>query len=479
MLDPNLWILMLVSIVLDLFFYPRRMSQFLDQQALAMIRARHPYELVASQFALHVVPQFWLLSQLARSCTTQILFVGVSVPVAIDLFGYRVINLFFTDRINQAKMAEALQRAAEFKRRKIAKAVRSGQVVSVTDTDTAEPATLTMSEQWYLRHQWLQSTAARATVLAGHVILHVIIICADLSTSASCTLTTTVYALLAWFIVINIGLVVVLVLLKGSPREPLAMKWDLLYESLVYIGFVLLYALFQGVQPLRQFDESTFPLRATVLWVLSHAVTYVAILRPLRHSNDIARMHFRLEALMRSPAGREAFGRFLEREFCTELMEFCVGVAKFVDNCNNREIMANQAASVTRSFFADGGTAVAPLDEKRIAEMTEEATQIYETYIDEGSPREINVSGEVRAKLTRVLKGAEHNEAVMHRGATVVNVVPGPNPAPVSKQSSSTVHKNMFEDARREVLSILDMGPFTRFVILPENGKLLKDLDLG
>lgn len=61
----------------------------------------------------------------------------------------------------------------------------------------------------------------------------------------------------------------------------------------------------------------------------------------------------------------------------------------------------------------------------------------------------------------------------------MVNVVPGSNPTPVSKQSSSTVHKNMFEDARREVLSILDMGPLTRFVILPENGKLLKDLDLG
>lgn len=216
----------------------------------------------------------------------------------------------------------------------------------------------------------------------------------------------------AGFIVINIGLVVVLVLLKGSPREPLAMKvyadLPVLLQRLKWIkvGFALrkfdlhrlrpalcsvpgrsapatvryadcqLVVLVSTDSAVQRPDESTFPLRATVLWVLSHAVTYVAILRPLRHSNDIARMHFRLEALMRSPAGREAFGRFLEREFCTELMEFCVGVAKFVENCNNREIMANQAASVTRSFFADGGTAVAPLDEKRIAEMTEEATQM-------------------------------------------------------------------------------------------------------
>ncbi|XXQ37509.1 RGS domain-containing protein [Plasmodiophora brassicae] len=168
--------------------------------------------------------------------------------------------------------------------------------------------------------------------------------------------------------------------------------------------------------------------------VICLAVPVILSYTTFRADPSDGRVRIRLSRFLQDAdqAGLDVFREFLVREFAVENLHFLTAVQDFKKRFapKRNRAWASPASAVTVVMTSSSeGQSTDDMDNA----MLQEATEIYQVYIDEGARLQVNISGDLRDELLRRI-------------------------------AIASASPDMFNDAYDMICGLLDIDPFKRFL---------------
>lgn len=198
---------------------------------------------------------------------------------------------------------------------------------------------------------------------------------------------------------------------------------------------------------------------SVIIWVVEHAVLYIGIVVPLRASYravfDRERHAFSLQDILTMPEGLAALSKFLEAEFCIEIVLFYQAVQKFKSEFT---LNSNDIDGINRNNLA--------------------ARRVYDNFVSDNGPLQVNLSSEAQQKLAVEFQSITRRRASEQAGAVQAGdvtsvVVDGAGAG--HAQTPNMIKATVFDDAWKELYNAVSLDSFQRFLMTNESRMLLQN----